>query len=322
MRNTPRLSPLSGNRLFAHVRSVAAGCLVATIALAACGGSGSLDGGSGGTAPGAVTGTLAIVPASAPLTEVEPNDSFDEPQPIGELTPGRTVTIHGAIGEGEGFDGFAFVATPRARVEVELRLLGAAPNRRVELAAYDPLALGVVARGDTSHRLAFTAGGAFDLVVRGAAGSGQYELVVRTHAAPETITSPGWMGAVSVGDALRITSPEGGRFELTAAEALDLRITAEGAVRTLSVGNGGDGDASAISAGAVTMRSADPLERIAIELAAGASVTLNAVSRTSAAPLLPSPSRLQSLERERAALGLAVGDALYGRAPSNAKAGE
>jgi len=276
-------------------------------------------------ASGSVAGSLLFVPATAPLTEVEPNDSVDEPQPAGEIARGGSLAIRGAIGAGEGFDAYALVARERVEIEAELRF-AAAPGRRVELLVYDPLAMGVVHRADASGKVAFTAGGPFDLVVRGAQGAGEYELVVRAVAAPETISRSGWVGAVSTGDALRLGSDSAGRYEFTTTEALDLLITARGPaaqlVRAYTVARDGDGPASTMGGGASVRAYLEPLERIVIETPAGSGATIEALPRSAKEPLRTPPDRLLASERERADFGLAAGELLYGRAPSNAKAGE
>ncbi len=299
---------------------------VLTLALSAC------TTGDGDTTPpvfaGTVEGTLLFVPETAPLTEVEPNDSVDEPQAIGELAPGRALTIRGSIGAGEGFDGYAFVARSRVHVEAELRFAAQA-GRRVEIAAYDPLAMGVVARGDAAGRARFTAGGPFDLVVRGAQGAGEYELVVRATAATGTIADAGWIGAVGTGDSVSVGSGVAGRYELTVSEALDLRIVGSGApdgtsVRVIAVDRDGDATTGggAVGRGATLVLQLEPLERIAIETLAGAGATIEALPRSQTDALRVPPDRLLASERERVAFGLATGDVLYGRAPSNVAGGD
>ncbi|MCY2958774.1 MAG: S8 family serine peptidase [Planctomycetota bacterium] len=276
-------------------------------------------------AAGSVSGALSFVPETAPLTEVEPNDAVDEPQRIGDLVAGRVFTIRGSIAEGEGFDGFAFVARERLNVEADLRFVAQA-GRRVELGVYDPLAMGVVARGGAEGKAAITASGPFDLVVRAAQGAGEYELVVRAVAAPPTIARAGWVGALSTGDRLRVGSEVAARYELTATEALDLRITSggpgESGVRALTVSEAGDGPATSLASGAPATLALQPLERIAIEVPAGSQATIEALPRSGTAPLVWRTDRLLASERERASFGLATGDVLYGRAPSNARAGD
>lgn len=276
-------------------------------------------------AAGSVAGTLLFVPESAPLTEVEPNDAVDQPQPVGDLGPGAAVTIRGGIGEGEGFDGYAFVARTRLDVEAEVRC-APQPGRRVELVVYDPLAMGVVHRADASGRVAFTAGGPFDLVVRGAQGAGEYEISVRAVAAPATNARGGWVGAVSTGDTLFLGGDEAARYELTAAEALDLRVASQGPidhlVRAIRVARDGDGPAATLFGGASAELPLEPLERIALEIPAGTRAAITALPRGGTSPRPIPADRMQAGERERAAFGLAIGDALYGRAPTDVKAGE
>lgn len=287
--------------------------------LAACSADGDTRGANGS---GVVAGTLLFVPADAPLTEVEPNDGVDEPQPIGDLAPGRAITIRGSIGADEGFDGYAFVARERVRVTAEVRF-AAAPDRRVDLFAYDPIAMGVVARAENASGLALDVAGPFDLVVRGASGVGDYELVVRALPAIETPSTSGWIGSFVVGDTLRGAS---GRFEATAAEAAHLRITARGeANRTLrakQVTRDGEAAIGSATTGSVLEIDVDPLARIAIETEAGGAFDVEVVERSGTPDLRIRADRLLATERERAQIGLATGDALYGRAPTNAKAGE
>ncbi len=311
-----------------HAPASSALGFVLALQVAACSGGGDFDGDVTPGSEGTVSGTLLFVPAAPPLTEAEPNDSVDEPQIVGELAAGRAITIRGSIGEGEGFDGFAFVATSRVSVEAELRF-ASAPGRRVELAVYDPLAMGVVGRADARGTVAFTAGGPFDLVVRGAQGAGEYELVVRATAATGTIGNAGWVGAMSTGDTLSVGSEAARRYELTTSEALDLRIVGTGAhdgatVRVLAVNR--DGDASTgggtVGRGATLVLQLEPLERIAIETLAGSGATIEALPRTQTDALRAPPDRLLSSERERAAFGLATGEVLYGRAPTNMMAGD
>ncbi len=279
------------------------------------------DDSGGGSSAGTISGTLALVPPSMPLVEIEPNDAVDEPQPVGELAPGGSITIRGSIGEGEGFDGFAFVAPQRVHVVAELRF-AANTERRVELAAYDPLAMGVVARADASRRVAFTAAGAFDLVVRSAQGAGDYELVVRAVAAPTTIASSGWIGTLVTGDDVRVGADAAGRYELTSAEAFDLRIAAVGEVGVSRTTRTGDSQPVIVEDGAASVFHVEPLERVVVTTSAGGTAALTATPRTETTPLRADPERLLATERERADLGLASGDVIYGRAPSNAKAGE
>lgn len=286
----------------------------------ACNGSDDDDGSSNGSA-GTISGTLALVPPPMPLTEIEPNDAVDEPQPVGELTPGRSITIRGSIGEGEGFDGFAFVAPQRVHVVADLRF-AANPGRRVELAAYDPLAMGVVARADAARHVEVTAAGAFDLVVRSTQGAGDYELVVRAVAAPETITSSGWIGALVTGDAARVGADAAGRYEMTSAEAFELRIAAVGEVRVSRATRTGDSQSEVVADGVTSVFHVEPLERVVVTTSAGGSAALTAAPRSETTPLRADAERLLATERERADLGLASGDVIYGRAPSNAKAGE
>jgi len=311
-----------------HAHAISAFGLALALKCASCSGNGNLPGTGSGGGGGSISGTLFFVPAAAPLTEVEPNDSVDEPQPIGELAPGRALTIRGSIGEGEGFDGFAFVATSRVRVEAELRF-ESVTGRRVELAVYDPLAMGVVARGDERSAVAFTAGGPFDLVVRGAQGSGDYELTLRASASPETIVHAGWIGALATGDSVRIGAETAERYELTVAEALDLRIVGTGAsegatVRVLTVNRDGDAATGGGTLGrdATLVLHLEPLERIAIETLAGSGATIEALPRTQKDALRMPPDRLLASERERAAFGLATGDVLYGRALTDIALGD
>ncbi len=303
-----------------HRRINSFAALAPLVVIAACGGGGSGD--FVGQSAGSVAGTLLFVPAMAPLTEVEPNDGVDEPQAIGDLAPGRSLAIRGSIGAGEDFDGFAFRARERVRVTAEVRFADA-PGRRVDLFAYDPIAMGVVARADTTHALALDVAGPFDLVVRGASGAGEYELVVRALPAIETASASGWLGSIAVGDTLRGTS---GRFEATAIEAVHLRITARGEVgrtlRAAKVSRDGEAAVGSATSGSVLEIELDPLERFAIETEAGGAFEVEALERAGATDLRPRANRLLAIERERADLGSAVGDALYGRAPTNAKAGE
>ncbi len=306
-----------------HRRISAFTALAALALLSACTEDLTDDGVDSGT--GSVTGTLLFVPAAEPLTEVEPNDGVDEPQPIGQLVPGRSLSIRGSIGVGDRFDGFAFTASKRVRVAAELRFADAS-NRRIELCAYDPLAQGVVTPAHSKTRCALDVVGPFDLVVRGASGVGDYELVVHATAAPETLTIPGWIGAIAVGDTLSASSTTAGEFECTATEASHLRITARGeAARTLRVLKStldGRSPVGSATTGSVLELDVGPLERIVFEVEAGGAFEIEAVERTGTPDLRVTADRLLATERERAHFGLATGDELYGRAPTNAKAGE
>ncbi|MBL8863846.1 MAG: S8 family serine peptidase [Planctomycetes bacterium] len=292
--------------------------LVLALLAAACS---SGDGGGRPPQSGSISGTLLFVPAQplAPIEEVEPNDGVDEPQAIGELAPGGAYSIRGGIGVGEGFDGYAFVARGRVRVEAELRFAPEA-GRRVELAAYDPLAMGVVARADAAGKVAFTAGGAFDLVVRGAQGAGAYELTVRATAAPWTIETPGWLGAVAGGDTLRFGA---GRYEMTMVEAGDLRIgmRSVSSLRVLALGRDGETAVGPGDSGMDYVVSLEPLQRIAIE-SSGGTIAVDFTPRSATAPVRFASDRLLAAASERVAFGLATGDALYGRVPSNVKIGD
>lgn len=295
--------------------------LGAAFSIAACSGGGDFDDDGPEGDAGSVSGTLLFVPADMALVEAEPNDAVDGAQPIGVLALGREIVVRGSIGTSEGYDGYAFTAPSRARVEARVRFAGE-PARRVELAAYDPLAMGVVGRAGANGDLSFTAGGPFDLVVRGAAGAGDYELVVRAVAAPATIEAAGWIGAVSVGDAARIGAADAARYELTATESLDLSITGAAGVRAFAIGRDGERALGATTSDAPFVLHLEPLERVAIDVPAGAVAALAAGPRArSDVPRIAS-DRLLATESERAAFGLATGDALYGRAPVNAVAGD
>ncbi|MDZ4826051.1 MAG: S8 family serine peptidase, partial [Actinomycetota bacterium] len=147
----------------------------------------------------------------------------------------------------------------------------------------------------------------------------------RATAAPAKLTQPGWAGAFAVADRA-VLAPEGaGRFELVAAEAIDLRITVSGdeeaRARVNDVTTWPETMLAEPMPGSTVTVHLAPLARIAIELG-GASAELEAVEPTDTTSARSAPARLVPIERERAALGLATGDLLYGRTPSNVKVGD
>ncbi len=307
-----------------NLRPIHACIPAALLSLVVC----ACNSGSGSDAPpataGEISGTILFVPEDIPIVEGEPNDTVDEPQPLGELGAGRTRTIRGSIGEGDGFDAFAFVAREPLRVEVEVRL-GPASGRRVQLAVFDPLSMSVVTTAAADGRATFLARGPFDLVVRAAQGAGDYELVVRAAPASGPIAQPGWIGAFAVGDRAQLAPAGSGRFELVAAESTDLRLSVhgpEGARATVIDAAASGTELGGAAAGSQATIRLAPLARVAIELQGGAVVDVEAVEPADTARERSAAARLVPSERERAALGLPSGEPLYGRAPANVKVGD
>lgn len=164
-----------------------------SLSLAACGG----GGGGGDSGPATAAGTVLFLPAAeAPLVELEPNDGFDAPTPAPALEAGRTLTLVGAVGDADARDGWALLARSRSRVEIALRTRASG----LELVVLDaveqrPVASSRVAAAGT--RCTIEVEGAFDIVVRGEGGGGDYALEVR--ALPRAAGAPGRVVAALAG---------------------------------------------------------------------------------------------------------------------------
>jgi serine protease len=306
--------------------------LLATFVITACGGGGSSGGGTPTSA--AVSGTVEFVPAGGLLTDVEPNDSFDQPQPLGVLRAGGRVIVRGTVGGGGGgedpFDAFAFVAPERVRVRASIAY-AADPAREIQLGAYDPVALRVVARDD-AHALDFHARGAFDVVVRSARGSGAYTLTVRAEAA-SSIEGPGWIGDVAVGDAIALRlagAPATGasRWLATSAESQALFVRAiTGSAQVRDASRDGAPLLAQVPAGQERRIELAPLQFVEITADVGTSIDLRSEALTSAQQSLvlagaPSGARAGSLELERSVWNAGANEPLYGRPALEARLGE
>jgi subtilisin family serine protease len=269
------------------------------------------DGGTTVVQPGAISGTILFVPAPAApppseLLEAEPNDSVDLPQELGRIAPGARLSVRGELAVGETFDAFALVATERCWLRARL---SPAPGVTAELALFDPLAMQLAAAPSAQGRAEGLVRGAFDLVVRPEAGAGPYQLVVEALPCEAQPEAGGWLGAFGAGETLELRADARGAFELTAAEALRLEVSARsGPVRVLDTAEQPSVLLGGTDASSALRLDLAPLARVAIECAPGARVVLS----TSASGAEPATPRLAALGRERARWGLPAGSALYG----------
>lgn len=308
--------------------------LFAPFLFAACSG-----GGGGSSDNGSVSGSLDFVPqTTSMIVEAEPNDTVDQPQPIGEVPIGSALILKGTVGvEGDEYDAFSFTAANRATVTVSLRF-DAAPEREIQLGVYDPVAMQLVERVHPS-RSTFEARGAFDLVVRAARGSGAYRLTLRAETAPAEIERAGWIGDLVAGDHVRLKAKaddSATRWVATSAEAqsLTVRSPAGASVIVRDVSDGASVTLANIDdkGGERTFEVA-ALARVEFAvMSSSASTTLPStvltpvvdVSSTIATPTLVARALapVARIERERAAWSSQPNAVVYGRRALEAREGE
>ncbi|MBL8859341.1 MAG: S8 family peptidase [Planctomycetes bacterium] len=278
-----------------------------------CGGGGS---DSDDTAD--VSGAIAFVAAS-PLTigEAEPNDSIDQPQKLEDIAGRIDLNIRGTVGEGDEIDAFAFVARERMTISAALTF-DSAPGRTVQLGVFDPLALELVTRAGIAGAQ-FDARGAFDLVVRADLGQGPYTLVVSATPAPATIARAGWLGSLSVGDAVTLAGGDSTTWTATCAESVDLVIdgVASGVVRVKHMN--GTAEWTAGTSGARLQLST--LEQVEIQAERAGEFSVRIEEPTSDASVRTT-ARVQALERERDAWNVLPTARLYGEPVLEAAPGD
>ncbi len=270
--------------------------------LFACGGGGGGDGSSN-----SVGGTIQFVAENlSMMTEAEPNDSVDQPQPMGELAAGRDVVIRGKVGaDGDVMDAYSFNASSRSTVTALLLFESTEP---AHLGVFDPVAMQLVQSPRTGGAR-FVARGAFDLVVRSDRVAGRYTLRVHTTPAPAVIDRPGWIGDLIAGDTLELSSKDAASWTATSAQAQDLFVRAPAGVnvRVREVSRGAE---SNTSAGEARMELA-ALSRVEIttDVAATISITTRAPVASAVAR---APARLADIAEERSLWRASAADTLYG----------
>lgn len=279
--------------------------------VSACGG------GGGGSGTGSISGTIDLVAAAPLVAESEPNDSIDQTQVVGALEAGKAITLRGAVGDGDPFDAFTFAAPSRMRVTVELvqREGGAGA---CALALFDPLSLRVVERIAT--RTSFDVQGSFDLVVRRVETAGAYDVVVSARAAPAEVDRPGWLGALALGDQLRLGLRAGEHVAFTSVEEQALAITCPGVVLKVRDAEGAV-IADVVDQGSATLRALQAVRLEVLRAEGAARVDV----RTVVAPASITPRALAQparLEREVEAWGVGFDAPLFGRPALTARAGE
>jgi serine protease len=270
--------------------------------LFACG-----SGGGGGDDSNSVGGTIHFVAEDlSMLTEAEPNDSVDQPQPMGDLAPGRDVVIRGQVGaEGDAMDAYSFHAPSRSTVTALLLFESA---ERAHLGVFDPVAMQHVQSPRTGGAR-FVARGAFDLVVRSDRAAGRYTLRVHTTPAPAVLDRPGWIGDHVVGDALELSSQGAATWTATSAQAQDLVVNAPAGVnvRVREISRGVE---SSANGGEAHM---DLAAMSRVEITTDVAATISITTRAPLASAVARASaRLADAAEERSLWGASAAEALYG----------
>ncbi len=160
------------------------------VGITACGGGG--DGASGEPSDdppsdpvplqgGRVSGTISIrVPTEQNVVEAEPNDTFDQSHFLGEVRPGRKLTIfgHTTSDGGDDFDAFRFFVPERTKITVTMKFDDA---NDFDMGIYDFIAAQYVETfvAETAPETGvFYARGTVDLVVVSFSGEGDYSLEI------------------------------------------------------------------------------------------------------------------------------------------------
>ncbi|MDZ4772488.1 MAG: S8 family serine peptidase [Planctomycetota bacterium] len=277
---------------------------------ASCGGGGSGDDSTN------ASGAILFVAASPMMAgDIEPNDSVDRPQPIGDVQIGRELRIRGTVGEGDELDAFAFTARERTSITAEL-VFDTAPGRVVQLVVFDPLAMRVAGRADTNG-LRFDARGAFDLVVRADVGNGPYTLVVKNQPTAERALVGGFIGALSIADSFTLGGTS--RWSATSAESAVVVVAGvtAGSVRVKNVTTGEEITCSSAESH-IAVGLFETLE-FSGENAALVAVRVEAPARTSARRGF---TRQAAIVDERTAWNVDAGARAYGEPMLESAAGE
>ncbi|MCC7011863.1 MAG: S8 family peptidase [Planctomycetes bacterium] len=259
--------------------------ILATFATACSGG-----GGGGGDDSIHLSGTVAFVPETVPLTAGDSGHAIDATRALVRFDDGRSRLIRSTLESGRD----ALKLRAGARVAVTARVVS---DGDVRIAHLDPVSL---ALGAPASEVRFLARGPFELVAHGQ--NGPYEVVVSAHALGDHVELEGHLGTFLAGDELALRAHDGARAKLSCAEALELSITASGALSVRDIE--GFEIARIPEGGGETHVPAAMLQ--SIELVASGehprTIALEAQPASGARPM----ARVHSAELERSVFGLAA----------------
>ena len=143
------------------------------LALAACGGGGDDD-----PIPG-LAGSLSVFLPDQTTLEAEPNGTLAQAHQLGDLAPGESLRVLGAITEGMPDELDVFELRAPERVVVEATLTAVSTSADLDLYVYDPVSLQIVqayATNAGSEAGSFAAKGTFFIVVDSFSMDSDYEL--------------------------------------------------------------------------------------------------------------------------------------------------